>query len=226
MALDLYLHPFASYCQKVVMAFYEKDVPFNPVMVDHGDPASLARFQALWPMPKMPILHDTDRDVIVPETSIIIEYLETHYPGSRRLIPLDPDAAREVRLWDRTNDLYLHNSMQKMVGNYLRPPAGHDNFGVEEARSTITSCYAVLDARMASREWIAGPDLTMADCAAAPALFYANELLPIEPAQPNLTAYFQRLMNRPSYRRVLEEARPYFHLFPVGHPPTMPDLAD
>jgi glutathione S-transferase len=214
MSLKLYYHPLSSFCWKVLIALYENDTPFTPVMVDLGNEAERAALLKLWPIGKFPVLRDEARDRVIPETSIIIEYLDNHYPGRTRFIPADTDLARPTRLRDRFYDLYVHLPMQKIVGDRLRPPGSNDPFGVEEARTRIQSCYGMIDKEVAAKTWAMGEAFTLADCAAAPALFYANMVLPFGEAHPKLTAYFDRLRARPSFARVLKEAEPYFAMFP------------
>lgn len=214
MALQLHFHPLASFCQKVLIALYENDTPFEPRLVDLGDAASSAAFKALWPIGKMPVLVDTGRGRVVPESSIIIEYLAQHYPGQVPLVPADPDLALDTRLGDRFYDHYIHQPMQKIVVDKLRPEGMGDPFGVEEARRTIRTAYAMIERDMADKPWAAGDAFGMADCAAAPSLFYALKVEPAEEGQRNLAAYFARLMARASFVRVVEEAKPYFASFP------------
>jgi len=215
MALQLHFHPLASFCHKVLIALYENATPFEPHFVDLGDPASRAAFVALWPMGQMPVLRDEESGVTTPETSIIIEYLDRHYPGTVDLIPDDPDAAREVRLYDRIFDDYVQIPMQKIVGDRLRPPGQTDPAGVQAARATLDTAYGVIEARMAGRTWAVGETFTMADCAAAPALFYAEKVHPFTAGFPSAAAYFDRLLARPSFARVLEEAEPFMANFPT-----------
>ena len=167
----------------------------------------------LWPIGKFPVLRDDATDRTVPESSIIIEYLDNHYPGPTRFIPLDEKQALQTRLRDRFYDLYVHEPMQKIVGDRMRPPGSKDPHGVEDARARLRTCYGLIDQEMARRTWAMGDSFGLADCAAAPALFYANEVLPFE-GHANLAAYFSRLKGRPSYARVLKEAEPYFAMFP------------
>lgn len=214
MSLEFHFHPLASFCHKVLIALYENDTAFEPHLVDLGDPKSRAAFEALWPMAKMPVLVDRTAGRTVAESTIIIEYLEQHHPGPARLIPTDPDLARETRFWDRFFDLYVHHPMQKIVVDHLRPQGQGDAFGVEDARKTLRTAYRMIDAEMAAKRWAMGEAFGMADCAAAPALFYAAKVDSFAADQPHLSAYFDRLMARPSYARVLEEAEPYFKLFP------------
>jgi glutathione S-transferase len=167
-----------------------------------------------WPVGKFPVLRDEARGQTVPETSIIIEYLSQKYPGPVPLLPSDLERAREVRLWDRFFDLYVSAAVQTIVGDRLRPEGGHDPVGVQRAKDALSTAYAVAEKRLASRVWAAGADFSMADCAAAPALFYADIVHPFSTGHPKLAAYFARLAERPSFARVLREARPYFDLFP------------
>jgi glutathione S-transferase len=211
--LKLYFHPFASFCQKALIAFYENHVPFEPIVIDLGDAASRAAFEAIWPMARFPVLRDDERDRLVPESSVIIEYLHLHYPGPVRLLPDDADAALTARMRDRFFDFYVAEPMQKIVGDRIRPAGKKDPHGVEAGRTLLQKAYAMLDGEMATRTWAAGEAFTLADCAAAPALFYANWVAPFE-EHKNLAAYFGRLSERPSFARVVEEARPYRHLFP------------
>lgn len=216
MTLILHYHPLASFCWKVLIALYENDIAFTPKLVDPGDPESRASFAALWPLAKMPVLEDRARGAVVPETSIIIEYLDRHYPGPVRFVPEDPDRAREARLWDRIFDTYVQAPMQKIVIDRIRPDGQHDPFGVEEARTLLTTAMAMVDRDMAGRRWAIGADFTLADCAAAPALFYADKVMPLAATYPDAFALLERLKARPSFARVLAEAEPYFQYFPAG----------
>lgn len=214
MSLTLYYHPFASYCQKVLIALYENGAPFTPKFVDLGDPKQRAELVALWPIGKFPVLRDEARGQTIPESSIIIDYLDRHYPGRIRLIPEETGLALETRLRDRVFDLYLHAPMQALVGDRLRPAGSRDPFGVEEARARLRSSYDMIERDIAGRQWAVGEAFTMADCAAAPALYYADLVEPFRDSHPGLAAYFERLLRRPSFARVVEEAGPYRHLFP------------
>ncbi|MGO4576523.1 glutathione S-transferase family protein [Cupriavidus sp. 2TAF22] len=216
MALTLHYHPLSSFCHKVLIALYENATPFTGRIVDLGDPADRAAFAALWPLGKFPVLRDDSRGLTVPESTTIIEYLDRHYPGARPLLPAAEDAQREARLWDRLFDLYVHLQMQKIVNDRLRPEAERDPRGVADARATLRTAYDLVDKHMADHTWAAGQDFTLADCAATPALFYAGIAMPFTDTHPHLAAYFERLLSRPSVQRVLAEARPYFHLFPLA----------
>ena len=211
--LTLYYHPLAAYCWKVLIALYEAETPFKGEMLN-GRPADDATFTALWPIGKMPVLHDVARGQVVPETSIIIDYLDQHYPGPAPMIPADPEAAREARLWDRIFDLYVSTPMQKRVSDRLRSDGQKDPAGVTDADAALDTAYALLEARMAQRTWAAGEAFTLADCAALPALFYAEAVHPFSPEHPALAAYLDRLVARPSVRRVLAEAQPWLQYFP------------
>ena len=217
MSLKLYSHPLASYCHKVLIALYENQTPFAAVHVDLGDARSKAAFLAVWPTGKMPVLVDEAAGRTVPETSIIIEYLAQHYPGSQALLPPDLDARLEVRLWDRLFDSYVMTPMQAIVAQHLRPEDQRDPLVTSSCKETLDMAYELLDRQLANKAWVAGSAFSMADCAAAPALFYAHIVHPFPADRGRLASYFERLMARPSVARVLREARPYFDLFPLKH---------
>jgi glutathione S-transferase len=214
MSLKLYFHPLSSFCQKALIAFYENDTPFEPLIVDLTDEVSSAEFKKIWPIGKFPVLRDEARDRTVPESTTIIEYLDLHYPGRIRLVPADAELARQTRLTDRFFDLYVHLPMQKVVGDKLRPAGKNDPYGVELAKAQLQTAFGMIDQEMATKTWAMGDSFSMADCAAAPALFYANLVLPFGDAHKNMAGYFGRLMERPSFARAVEEAKPYFALFP------------
>jgi glutathione S-transferase len=214
MSLRLYFHPLSSYCHKVLIALYENDTRFEPVLVNLGDETERAALLKLWPVGKFPVLRDDERNVTVPESTVIIEYLDRHYPGATHLIPSEAEAARQTRLRDRFYDLHVHEPMQKIVGDRLRPEGRNDPHGVEEAKSRLKTSLGMIDSEMASRAWAMGEAFSLADCAAAPPLFYANEVMPFGDTHPNVAAYLKRLKARPSYARVLKEAEPYFAMFP------------
>jgi glutathione S-transferase len=214
MSLKLYFHPLSSFCQKALIAFYENDTPFEPLIVDLTDEVSSAEFKKIWPIGKFPVLRDDAKDRTIPESSIIIEYLGMHYPGRTQLVPADPDLARQTRLRDRFYDQYVQLPMQKVVGDKLRPAGKNDPYGVELAKAQLQTAYGMIDQDMATKTWAMGDAFSMADCAAAPALFYANLVLPFGDAHKNVAGYFGRLMERPSFARAVEEAKPYFALFP------------
>ncbi|MEQ1507062.1 MAG: glutathione S-transferase family protein [Myxococcota bacterium] len=211
---DLYFHPLASYCHKVLVALYQAEIPFRPIEVDLGDPVQRAALAALWPIGKFPVLVDRLRGVTVPESTTILEHLALH-GGAPALVPSDPDRALEVRAQDRFFDLYVHEPMQRIIADLLRPEGSRDPIGVAQARALTDAAYDLAEARMDGRTFAVGDGFTMADCAAAPALFYANLSHPLGPTRPNLTAYLARLMARPSFARVLREARPWFPYYPL-----------
>ena len=214
MALTLYFHPLSSFCHKVLIALYENGTEFWPQIIDLGDAMSRAKLIELWPLAKFPVLRDDMRDRSVPETSIIIEYLQLHYPGPVRLLPDDAEARLQVRLWDRFFDLHVNVPVQKIVGDRLKPEERRDPQGVEHEKAALATAYGILEKQLAGKEWAVGDAFTMADCAAAPALFYASILQPFGSQHRGLSAYFERLLQRPSVARVLAEARPYFSMFP------------
>jgi glutathione S-transferase len=214
MSLTLHFHPLSSFCQKALVGLYELDVPFEKHLVDLGNEAARAAFLALWPMGKFPLLRDEAKGRTVPESSILLEYVDQHYARGARICPADPDRAIECRLRDRFYDLYVNVPMQKIVTDKLRPEGQRDPFGVEQARAQLQTAYAIADDQMRGSTWALGDAFTLADCAAAPALFYAGKVVPFGDAHPRLAAYFERLTKRPSFARVLEEAQPYFAMFP------------
>lgn len=214
MSLELYFHPLSSFCHKALIALYENATPFEPHIVDLFDEASRSAFLKIWPMGRFPVLRNTARDWLIPESSIIIEYLDQHYPGKVRLVPADADLARQMRLRDRFFDLYLNVPMQKIVTDKLRPAGKNDAYGVEHARGQLQTALQMVDEAMATKTWAIGETFSMADCAAAPALFYADKVVPLRAPYPNAAAYLDRLQKRPSFARVLKEAQPYFASFP------------
>lgn len=211
MALTLHMHPLSSYCHKVLIALYELDVPFEPAFLDLGNEAERAAFLKLWPIGKMPVLEDKAAGLVLPETSIIIDYVNDRFGG--KLIPGGAEDALEVRLQDRFFDLYVHTPMGVFTWDLLRPEGQRDPYGVNQAKTLLLTAYDMIEKRMADREWAAGGAFSMADCAAAPALFYAEGRVPFGD-RPHLKAYLERLKARPSYARALKEAEPYFHMVP------------
>jgi glutathione S-transferase len=214
MSLTLHFHPLASYCWKALIALYENDIPFTPNLVDLGNPAERAALVKLWGIGKFPVLRDDARNETVPESSIIIEYLDRNYGGRTRFIPDDSSRALQTRLRDRFYDFYVHLPMQKIMLDRLRPEGKTDPHGVGEARAQLRTSYAMIDQQMASGGWAMGEDFTLADCAAAPSLFYGSMAEPFGDAHKNLSAYMERLKARPSFARVLKEAEPYFQMVP------------
>jgi glutathione S-transferase len=214
--MKLYAHPFSSYCQKVLITLYENDTPFELRMLAPGDERAAAEHQALWPLKRMPVLVDAGRTVV--EASIIIEHLDLHHRGRVQLIPEERRAALEVRMMDRFFDNYIMTPMQKIVGDSIRAAKNRDPHGVAEARATLDTAYCWLNDTMDEREWAADGGFSLADCAAAPALFYADWAHPIGAALSGVQAYRRRLLARPSFARAVDEARPYRPLFPLGAP--------
>ena len=210
----LYAHPFSSYCQKVLVALYEHGTPFEYRRLDEGE--HMAELAALWPMKRFPVLVDGQRTVL--EASCIIEYLQLHHPGAMHLIPADADAALDVRMLDRFFDNYVSTPQQKVVFDALCAETDRDPHGVRKARAMLETSYAWLDARMATRTWACGDDFSLADCGAAPFLFYADWTHAIEPRFANVRAYRERLLARPSFKRAVDEARPFRPYFPLGAP--------
>lgn len=214
MTLILYYHPLSSYCQKAMIALYEKQLGFEPYLVDLGNERARAELAAVWPFAKFPVLHDIVDGVTAPESSIIVEYADSISTNGPQLIPSAPALARNVRLWDRVIDNYLHGPLQKIVGDRLRPEGRDDPHGVEEARATLATAYRTLDRSLGTGGWLTGDDFTMADCAAAPPLFYLSRVAPFS-AYARLHAYFGRLIERPSFRRCIDEAKQYRPYFPA-----------
>jgi glutathione S-transferase len=214
MSLTLHFHPLSSFCWKALIALYENDTPFTPNNVNLGDEAERGALLKLWPIGKFPVLRDDARRQTVPESSIIIEYLDRYYPGPTQFIPRDDEAAWQMRLRERFYDLYVHLSVQKIVGDRLRPAPNKDPQGVEEARAQLRTCYGIIERQMAGNDWAMGETFGLADCAALPALYYGNLVEPFGGTHNNMTAYLERLKARPSVARVLQEAEPYFKFFP------------
>ena len=206
--LTLYGHPISSYTWKVLAALYENDTPFAFVTVD---PNTYADFIAKWPMGKFPILLDSGR--MITETSVIVEYLDAYYPGRTRLVPKDFDTALEVRRWDRVFD-HLNTTMSKIVVDNIRPEGQRDPYGVEEAKRIIGGIYTVIETQLGDRAFIVGDALTLADCSAAPSLWYAARNAPLDGAFPRIAAYLERLKAWPAFARAVKESEPLFHMYP------------
>lgn len=219
MTLTFHYHPLASFCHKPLIALYENETAFDSVIVDFGNQASAEAFRKLWPMAKMPVLVDAGRFATVAESTVVIDYLDLFHPGAVRFVPADPNNAWRVRFWDRFFDNYVHLPMQKIVGDALRPEAHRDPTGVAEAKAQIAKSYGYLETQLTDGWMVDG--FSLADCAAAPALFYANTLQPIPGEQPKLRGYLRRLMQRPSFSRALREAEPYFAMFPLNPKPSL-----
>jgi glutathione S-transferase len=210
--LTLYAHPLSSYCWKTLIALYENDTQFEFSMLDQN---TWGEFAKLWPIARMPALRDSRHDQFIPEATIIIEYLDLHYRGRIRFIPDDFDTARDVRLRDRFFDNYVQTPMQKIVGDRIRPDGSKDPHGVDEAKRLIRTSYDWLEKTLWGNQYAIGSEFTLADCAAAPALFYAAKNVPID-GHPKTAAYLERLKQRPSFARALKEAEPFFQMYPAG----------
>ncbi len=216
MTLELYAHPFSSYCQKVLIALYENDTPFEFKMLDPDHSQNMAVLQSHWPIGKFPMLLDNGFPVY--ESTVIIEYLSQHYPGNIALLPDAAGEAIEVRLMDRIFDNYVMNVLQAIVNNAMRPDDAKDQTGTDQAHAMLDKIYHWLESRLAGKVWATGDAFTLADCAAAPSLFYADWAHPIPEENKTLRTYRARLLGRPSIKRAVDEARPYRHLFPLGAP--------
>jgi len=214
MSFELYYHPLASYCWKALIALYEADVPFEKRLVDLGDPKQRAAFLELTALGKFPLLRDAERDRCIPESSIVIEYLALHAPSAARLFPSSADALLEVRARDRFFDLYVMEPMAKIIDDKLRPENERDPHGVANAHARLDTAYLIAERFLRETGWAVGNDFSLADCSAAPALFYANKVHPLTSALPRSRAYLERLEARPSFARVLREAEPFMSMFP------------
>jgi glutathione S-transferase len=212
MSLTLYYHPLSSYCHKVLIALYEHEVDFEKRIIDLGNAEEKAELQALWPIGKFPVFRDHTGQLDVAESTIIIEYLDHYFAGQNRLIPGNWDTSLEVRLWDRICDNYLQTPVQHIVLDRIIAANGN----LTQQRSTLQTVYGMFDRQLANDTWLASDEFSLADCAAAPALFYASTLERIPEEYGHLNAYFDRLMNRPSVQRVIDEAQPYFSLYPFA----------
>ena len=212
--MKLYYHPLSSYSQKVLMAFHEKGASFEPMIVNMMDPQGRADYAKVNPLGKLPILRDERAERTVPESSIIIEYIDRHCPGGTKLIPDDPDLARQVRFKDRMMDLYINDSMQKIFFDSRRPEGKSDPHGVEQARKTLETALTLLDTDLGrgNKTWTMGDTFSMADCAAAPALGYCRMVHPFD-KHKHLSAYASRLFERPSFAKVMKEAEPHLAAF-------------
>lgn len=210
--MKLYYHPISSYSQKTLMAFHEKGLAFEPSIVNLMDPAAKAEYKAIYPIGKVPLLMDQKEERVIPESSIIIEYIDRHYPGGTKLIPDDPDLARQVRFRDRFLDFYVNDTMSKIFFDGMYPEDKRDPHGVAIAKETLLTAFGILDKEMAGKTWAMGDTFSMADCAAAPALNYCRMTQPFD-SFPNVSAYLSRLTERPSFQKVMAEAKPYLAAF-------------
>jgi glutathione S-transferase len=226
MSLTLYYHPLASFCWKALIGLYELGVPFEKHLVDLGNDEARAAFTRVWPIAKFPVLRDHARGLTVPESSILLEYADrlatvagagaSADAGAKtpRLIPRDPDRALECRLRDRVYDAYVHQPMQTIVGDRIRPADQRDPYGVARARTQLETAYALVESEIGDGPWALGREFSLADCAAMPALYYGDKVVPLGDRWPKVAAYLERLSRRPSVARVLAEAAPYFSMFP------------
>jgi glutathione S-transferase len=212
MSLTLYFHPLSSFCHKALIALYELDIGFEKRIIDLGNEADRVELQALWPIGKFPVLRDHARHKDVPESSVIIEYLDRLHAGQAPLIPHDWETALDVRLWDRFFDLHVQVPMQKIVADRINAANGD----LTRERTALATAYGMLERQLTAKTWVASPAFSMADCAAAPALFYASTLVPFADEHRHLSAYFDRLTQRPSVARVIDEARPWFSWYPFA----------
>ena len=216
MALTLYFHPLSSFCQKALIALYENGTPFTPQKVDLMDEKENSAFKQIWPVGKFPVLRDEKNGKTIPESTSIIEYLARHYPGSVQLVPKNADQALTVRAQDRFYDLNVHLLTQKVITDRLRPAGQNDTFGCGHTRALLQTALGIVDKDMARKTWAAGEAFTMADCAAAPSLFYYNMVVtPLAGSFDNVAAYLDRLVKRPSYARALKEAEPFLKYVPM-----------
>jgi len=212
MALTLHYHPLSSHCWKLLIALAENSTPYEPKLVNLGDAAERAAYAALWPTAKIPLLVDGER--VIPETSIQIEYLDRRHPGRVRLLPEDFDAQLQVRLWDRLFDLYVMDPMQRYIAQLLRAEAERDGKAMSAAVDALGMAYDMIESRMGEHAWAAGDEFSMADCSAAPALFYAATIRPFSAEHARLGAYFERLLARPSVWQAIVQAQPWFQYYP------------
>ena len=215
MSLQLYAHPFSSYCQKVLIALWADGTEFEYRLLEQDHPEDFAELKRRWPFGKFPLLVDNGQTVV--ETTCIIEHLQVHHPGPNRWIP-DGDLGLRVRFLDRFFDLYVMNNMQKSGNDTLRPEGCGDPFGTQQARTELYAAYDWLEANLGEGPWAAGEAFTLADCAAAPSLFYADWIEEIGPERPRLSAYRARLLAHPVVARAVDEGRPYRPYFPLGAP--------
>jgi len=216
MSLVVYGHLFSSYTQKVLIALYENATPFEFRPITPDTPVHVADWLRRWPIRKFPLLVDGARDI--GETSIIIEYLQLTYPGSVRMIPVESMEALEVRFLDRFFDLHVMDAAQHAVDGAITGNPVKRSDGLATSIEKLDRAYAWLEMKLADKHWAAGDAFTLADCAAAPALFYADWVHRIPETYPVLRAYRTRLLARPSFARAVDDARQFRFLFPLGAP--------
>jgi len=214
--LALYGHAFSSYTQKVLIALYENDTPFEFRSIGPDTPEHTREWLRRWPLRKFPLLLDGEREVV--ESSIVIEYLELTRPGKTRFVPSDPMAALDVRFLDRFFDLHVMNPMQHAVSGALTGDPAKRRDALQLAEEKLELAYAWLERHLQGKTWAAGEAFTLADCAAAPSLFYADWTYRIGESYTRLRAYRARLLARPSFARAVDEARYFRPNFPLGAP--------
>lgn len=206
--MKFYYFPLSTYSQKTLIALHEKEVDFEPIHIDLRDPAQREKYRKVYPLGKIPLLVRED-DWLVPESTIIIEYIDTHFDAGQQLIPEDRDKARQVRFMDRMNDLYLNESITTLLFQSWKPEGNRDQERMDAARFRAGVMYDYLNKSLEGKDWLMG-EFSMADCAAAPPLLYAQQVFPFD-AHANIVTYWERLKTRPSYRKVLTEAQPYLN---------------
>ena len=205
--MKLYYFPLSTYSQKALIALFEKHAEFESEEVKLFDEAERERYRKIYPLGRIPLLVLDDGHMI-PESSIIIEYLDAHFEDGPRLIPSGAEAARQTRFHDRMMDLYVNDSIATLLFQSWKPEAARDQELIDRSRFRAGVMYDFMEQRLDGRTWLMGEDFTMADCAAGPALLYAGDLFPFAD-RPRIAAYWERLRTRPSYARVLEEAEPH-----------------
>ena len=215
MTLQLFAHPFSAYCWKVLIPLWADATPFYYRILDEEHPRNMEELERHWPFRLFPVLLDDGKPVV--ETTIIVEHLQAHHPGPNRWIP-EGEPGRHVRFLDRFFDLYVMNNMTVPVFDKLRPEGKQDPYGVEQAMQWLVTAYDWLEANLGDGPWAVGDAFTLADCAAAPSLFYADWVEPIGPTRPRLSAYRARLLAHPIVARAVDDARPYLAVFPLGAP--------
>lgn len=214
MKFTLYYHPLSSFCWKALIALYENQLSFEPHLVDLMTPQTREEFLKIWPIGQFPVLKDHERNEIIPQSTVIIEYLQLYYPGSVPLIPSDPALALECRRWNEFLDDYVHVQMQKAGSNSMRKPEDADHIGEGRARELMRTAYDILEDKLQGKTWLVGENFSMADIAACPSLFYGNMVEPFLTQHANLKNYLERLQQRPVFARVIQEAKPYFQFIP------------
>lgn len=212
--MKLYYFPLSTYCQKVMIAFEEKGVTYEPEPVDFMTPEGRAAYEETYPIGKVPFLKATE-DWDVPESTSIIEYLEDKFPDTPRLIRVaDEETARQVRFMDRMSDLYYNDQVTELLFQHtgFRPK---DEDRAARARKLVDMTYFYWDRRLAEQPWLCGEHFTMADCAAIPSMFYARTVVPFDEYQ-NVAAYWERAQARPSYAKVRAGFEPIWNEMVAG----------